>query len=74
MTFPISSISPPSLRRQNLTLLKALCIVLLCYMPPNILRKILRYYRCYHIIHSTIRGCESVFVSINRLTYLLCIK
>ena len=32
-------------------------------MPPNILRIILRYYRCYHIIHSIIRGCEIVFVS-----------
>ena len=40
-------------------------------MPPNILRKILRYYRCYHIIHSIIRGCQIVFVSINRLIYLM---
>ena len=40
-------------------------------MPPKILRKILRYYRCYHIIHSNIRGCEIVFVSIIRLIYLL---
>ena len=39
-------------------------------MLPNILSTILRYYRCYHIIHSIIRGCEIVFVSINRLIYL----
>ena len=49
--------------------------VLLCYMPPNmpanILSNILRYYRCYHIIHSIIRGCEIVFVSITRLIYLM---
>ena len=37
-------------------------------MPPNILSNILRYYRCY-IIHSIIRGCEIVFVSITRLIY-----
>ena len=49
-------------------------IVLLCYMPPKILRNILRNYRCYHIIHSIIRGCEIVFVSINRLIYLLRIN
>ena len=36
-------------------------------MSPNIFRNILRYYRCYHIIHSIIRVCEIVFVSINRL-------
>ena len=40
-------------------------------MPPNILRNILRYYRCYHIINSIIRGCEIVFVSINRHIYLM---
>ena len=40
-------------------------------MPPSIFRYILRYYRCYHIIHSIIRGCEIVIVSINRLIYLL---
>ena len=57
--------------QKNLTLLKPLCIILLCYLPPNILRNILRYYRCYHIIHSIIRGCEIVFVSINRLIYFL---
>ena len=48
-------------------------LVFLCYMPPNILRNILRYYRCNHIIHrdSIIHGCEIEFVSINRLNYLL---
>ena len=40
-------------------------------MPPNTLRNILRYYRCYHITHSIVRGCEIVFVSINRLIYLM---
>ena len=49
-------------------------MVFLCYMPSNILRTILRYYRCYHIIHSIIRGCEIVFVSKNRLIYLLRIN
>ena len=67
----MSSISPLSSRIQNLTLLKPLFIVFLCLMPPIILRKNLRFYRCYHIIHSIIRGCEIVFVSINRLIYLL---
>ena len=49
-------------------------LVFLCYMPPNILRNILRSYRCNHIIHSVIRGCAIVFVSINRLNYLLRIN
>ena len=40
-------------------------------MPANILSNILRYYRCYHIIHSIIRGREIVFVSITRLIYLM---
>ena len=40
-------------------------------MPANILSNILRYYRYYHIIHSIIRGCEIVFVSITRLIYLM---
>ena len=39
-------------------------------MPANVLSNILRYYRCYHIIHSIIR-CEIVFVSITRLIYLM---
>ena len=43
-------------------------------MPPKILRNILRYYRCYHIIHSIIRGCEIVFVSNNPLVSLLRIN
>ena len=40
-------------------------------MPRKILGINLRYYRCYHIIHSIIRVCEIVFVSNNRLIYLL---
>ena len=43
-------------------------------MPPTIHRNILRYYRCYHIIQSVIRGYEIVFVSNNRLICLLRIK
>ena len=43
-------------------------------MPPNILRIILRYYRCYRIIHSVIRICEIVFVFIDRLIHLLRIN
>ena len=40
-------------------------------MPPIMQRNILRFHRCYHIIPSIIRGCEIVFVSINRLFHLL---
>ena len=43
-------------------------------MSRNILRDILRYYRSYHFIHSIIRGCEIVFVSVIRLIYLLRIN
>ena len=43
-------------------------------MPPNILRSNLRSYRCYHIIHSSIRGCEIVFVAINQLILLVGIN
>ena len=43
-------------------------------MPPNVIRIILRSYRCHHIIHSIIRGCEIVLVSINRPIYLMYIN
>ena len=46
----------------------------LCFMPSNTIRTIRCYYWCYHMIHSFIRGCEIVFVSINRLIVLLCIE
>ena len=36
------------------------------------IRTTLRYYLCYHIIHSSIRGCEIVFVSIYIL-FFLCV-
>ena len=40
-------------------------------MPPNVICIILRYFRCHHIIHSIIRECQIVFVSINRPIYLM---
>ena len=43
----------------------------LCPMSSQILCSFLRIYRCYNIIHSIIRGCELVLVSINRLIYVL---
>ena len=43
-------------------------------MPSSISRNIHRIYRCYLIVHSIIRGCEIVFVSINRLILLFCIN
>ena len=43
-------------------------------MPPTVIRIFLRYYRCHQIIHSIIRGCEIVFVSINRPIYLMYIN
>ena len=71
----IFDITPILTDTKNLTLLKFLYTVLLCYMPPNmppnILSNILRYYRCYHSIDFIIRGCEIVFVSITRLIYLM---
>ena len=56
--FDITSI----LTDTKLNLAETLVYCFLCYMPPNILRNILRYYRCYHIIHSNIRGCEIVLL------------
>ena len=53
------------------TLLTPLFIFLLRLVSPIIIRKNLRYYRCSHFIHSIIRGCEIVLVSINRLIYLM---
>ena len=44
---------------------------LVLFGSKSILRNILRYFRCYHFIHCIIRGCEIVFVSINRHIYLL---
>ena len=43
-------------------------------MPSQFLRSFLGFYRCYNIIHSIIRGCELVLVSINRLIYVLHIN
>ena len=41
----------------------------LCYLPLKIFRIVPIYYHC---IHSFIRGCEKVFVSNNRLLFLMC--
>ena len=43
-------------------------------MPSSITRIIHRIFRFYIIVQSIIRGCEFVFVSINRLVLLLCIN
>ena len=43
-------------------------------MPSKINRTILRIYRCYHIIHSIVLGCEIMFVSNNLLILVLCIN
>ena len=40
-------------------------------MPSQFLRSFIRFYRCYNIIYSIIRGCELVLVSIHRLIYVL---
>ena len=61
---------PTPTDNQHLRLAKILVIDCLCYVPSNIKRTILRIYRCYHIIQSIIRGCEIVFVSLNRLIFM----
>ena len=43
-------------------------------MPSQILCSFLRIYRCYNIIHSIIRGCELVLVSISHIIYVLHIN